>query len=65
MTSAKNKVISILDNRKRKSHIIQYKDVYVTKTGTVTEIDYSVAPAEPNNFTLITAHYYSETITAE
>ena len=65
LTSAKNKVISILENRKRKSHIVQYKDVYVTKTGTVTEIDYSVAPAEPNNFTLITAHYYSETLTAE
>lgn len=65
LTSAKNRVISILANRKRKSQIIDYKDVYVTKVGTVTEIDYSVAPAEPNNFTLITAHYYSETIAAE
>lgn len=62
LTSAKNKVISILANRKRKGHIIDYKDVYITKSGTVTEVDYSVAPAEPNNFTLITAHYYSETI---
>lgn len=65
LTSAKNRVISILADRKRKNHIIDYKDVYVTKTGTVTEVDYSVAPAEPNNFTLITAHYYSETISAE
>lgn len=62
LTSAKNKVISVLADRKRKGHIIDYKDVYITKSGTVTEVDYSVAPAEPNNFTLITAHYYSETI---
>lgn len=62
LTSAKNRVISILAERLRKGHIINYKDVYVTKNGTVTEVDYSVAPAEPNNFTLITAHYYSETI---
>lgn len=65
LTSAKNKVISVLDGRKRKGHIIDYKDVYLTKTGTVTTVDYSVAPAEPNNFTLVTAHYYSETVTAE
>ena len=65
LTSAKNKVLSILDARKRKGHIVDYKDVYVTKTGTVTEIDYSVAPAEPNNFTLITAHYYNQELSAE
>lgn len=63
LTSAKNAVISILSQRKSKGHIIAYKDVYLTKTGTVTEVDYSVAPAEPNNFTLITAHYYSATLT--
>lgn len=65
LTSAKNRVISVLDERKRKEHIIDYKNVYVTKSGTVVEIEYSVAPAEPNNFTLITAHYYSETITID
>lgn len=65
LTSAKNRAISILADRKRKEHIIDYKDVYVTKSGTVTEVEYSVAPAEPNNFTLITGHYYSEDISAE
>lgn len=65
LTSAKNRIISILDDRKRKNQIIDYKDVYVTKSGTVTEVDFSVAPAEPNNFTLITAHYYSQDISAE
>lgn len=64
LTSAKNKVISILADRKRKNHIVDYKDVYLVKTGTVTTVDYSVAPAEPNNFTLITAHFYSETLVA-
>lgn len=64
IVSAKNAIISILEERQRKGHIIAFKDVYVTKSGTVCEIEYSVAPAEPNNFTLITAHYYSETLTA-
>ena len=62
LTSAKNRVVSILQDRQRRGHVVAFKDVYVTKSGTVTEVDYSVAPAEPNNFTLITAHYYSEKI---
>lgn len=65
LTSAKNRVISILDVRKRKNHIVDYKGVYVVKNSGVTEVAYSVAPAEPNNFTLITAHYYSQTIEAK
>ena len=66
LTSAKNRVLSILFHRKNtKNQIIDYKDVYVTKTGTVTTVEYSVAPAEPNNFTLITGHYYSESISAD
>ena len=65
LTSAKNRVISILMQRKAKEHIVGFKDVYVTKTGTVTTIDYSVAPSEPNNFTLVTAHYYTETLSGE
>ncbi len=65
LTSAKNRVISVLSNRKLKNQIVDFKDVYVTKSGTVTTVDYSVAPAEPNNFTLITAHYYFEDISAE
>lgn len=62
LTSAQNRVISVLFNRKKNGHIIDYKDVYLTKTGTVTTVDYYVAPSEPNNFTLITGHYYSETL---
>lgn len=64
LTSAKNRVLSVLFMRKKKEYIIDYKDVYVSKTGTVTTVEYSVAPAEPNNFTLITGHYYSESISA-
>lgn len=62
ITSAKNKVISILKTRYDNGFIVAYKDVYVTKTGGTTYVDYSVAPAEPNNFTLITGHFYSETL---
>ena len=64
ITSAKNKVISILKTRYDNGFIVAFKDVYVTKTGGTTYVDYSVAPAEPNNFTLITGHFYSETLSA-
>ena len=64
LVSAKNRVISILQNRQRAGYILSFKDVYVVKEGGVTTVDYSVAAAEPNNFILITAHYYSETISA-
>ena len=64
MVSTKNAIISILQNRQRKGHIIAFKDVYVVKEGTVCEIEYMVAPAEPNNFALITAHFYSEPLEA-
>lgn len=65
LTSIKNRVISILFKRKLAEQIVEYKDVVVTKSGVVTYIDYSVAPAEPNNFILITAHYYSKELTVE
>lgn len=65
LQTAIDTVISILFKRKNKEHILAYKDVYIEKTGTVTEVNYSVAPAEPNNFTLITSHFYSETLSAE
>lgn len=65
LTSAKNKTISVLEKRKKKGHIVNYKNVSVVRNGTTTTIDYMVAPAEPNNFTLITAHYYAETLVAE
>ena len=64
ITSAKNKVISILTNRLNNGFIVGFGDVYVTKTGGTTYVDYSIAPAEPNNFTLITGHFYSETLSA-
>ena len=64
MESAKIAVISILQRRQLAGDILAFKDVFLTKVGTVTEVHYSVAPAEPNNFTLITGHYYSETLSA-
>lgn len=65
LTSAKNVVISVLQQRQLKGHILEFKDVSVIKDGMVIEVNYSVAPAEPNNFTLITAHFYSMTLIAE
>lgn len=62
LTSASNAVVSVLAKRVSSGDILEYKDVNVVKSGTVIEVNYSVAPTEPNNFTLITAHYYSSTI---
>ena len=62
LVSAENRVISILQARVRGGFIIAFKNVYLVKSGGTLQVDYSVAPAEPNNFTLITAHYYSETL---
>ena len=62
ISTAKNRIISILKTRYDNNYIVGYKDIYVTKSGGTTYIDYSIAPAEPNNFTLITGHFYSETL---
>lgn len=64
MESAKNHVVSILTNRLRKNQIVAFKNVKLTKVGTVTYVYFDIAPAEPNNFTLITAYFYSETLTS-
>ena len=64
VSSANNRVISILQNRMRNGYINGYKQVYVTFSDGVTYVNYSVAAAEPNNFTLITAHYYSQDLVA-
>lgn len=62
--SSKNAVLSILQERVRKGFILSYKGVYVTNSQGTTTVDYSVAAAEPNNFTLITSHYYSQSLSA-
>mgnify|MGYP007070201443 CR=1 FL=1 len=64
LVSAKNCVLSILQNRMRNGYINGYKGVSVTNSDGVTYVHYGVAAAEPNNFTLITAHYYSQDLVA-
>lgn len=62
LTSVKNIVVSILKDKVKDETIQEYKDVSVFKQGTVTYIDYSVAPSEPNNFTFVRGHFYSNPI---
>ena len=64
LTSVKNAVISVLQQSMKEPYecIVAYRDVKVYKEGGATYIEYAVAPAEPNNFTLITGHFYSETL---
>lgn len=62
--NAKVAIMSVLQRRQRMEQILAFKDIYIVKEGTIMEVHYSVAPAEPNNFTLITAHYYSESLSA-
>lgn len=60
--AAKNEVLSILFDRKNRGDIVDYKNVNVLKNGNTLFVEYNVAPAEPINFVLITAHYYTEPI---
>lgn len=62
LTTVKNIVVSILKDKVKDETIQEYKDVSVFKQGTVTYIDYSVAPSEPNNFTFVRGHFYSNPI---
>ena len=64
IVSAQNAILSILQNRMRDGYITGYKNVSVTNSDGITEVHYGVAAAEPNNFTLITAHYYSQELSA-
>lgn len=64
IVSAQNAILSILQNRMRDGYITGYKNVSVTNSNGITEVHYGVAAAEPNNFTLITAHYYSQELSA-
>ena len=64
LVSAKNRVLSILQERMRNGYINGYKSVALSNSNGVTYVHYGVAAAEPNNFTLITAHYYSQDLVA-
>ena len=64
LTTARNRVLSILQNRKRDEIIVAYKDVIVYKENGAVWVEYSVAPAEPTNFVLIKSHFYSEDLAA-
>lgn len=61
LSSIKNVVERILDNKKEKEQvIIDYKDVSVTSNGDVINVEYSCAPSQPNNFTFINGHFYAQ-----
>jgi hypothetical protein len=60
LTTARNRVISILQKRKKDEIIVAYKDVNVYKENDAVWVEYAVAPAEPTNFVLIKSHFYSE-----
>ena len=62
VTSCQNAVISFLKEKLRIEEILSYKNVSVKKDGKALYVEYEVAPVEPNNFVLITGHFYSEQI---
>lgn len=64
LTTARNRVISILQQRVKDEIIVAYKDVTVVKEKGAVWVEYSVAPAEPTNFVLIKSHFYSEDLVA-
>lgn len=60
LTSARNRILSILQQRVKNEIIVAYKDVNVYKQDGAVWVDYAVAPAEPTNFVLIQGHFYNE-----
>lgn len=65
LTTVKNVVERILDKKRdREQVIVAYKDVSVTANGGVINIEYACAPAQPNNFTFVKGHFYSEDLMA-
>lgn len=61
LTTLRNIVERILENKKSKEEVINdYKDVSVRSESDVIYIEYSAAPAQPNNFTFVTGHFYSK-----
>ena len=66
LTTIKNIVERVLDDKRdREEVIVAYKDVSVTSNGGVINISYACAPAQPNNFTFIKGHFYSEDLMIE
>ena len=61
LTTVYNTVVSILENKRDKEEVIvAFKDVNVYSKGQTIYVEYAAAPAQPNNFTLVTGHFYSE-----
>ena len=65
LTSIKNIVERILENKRDKEEVIvAFKDVDVTSKGDVINISYACAPSQPNNFTFVQGHFYSQDLMA-
>lgn len=61
LTTIKNIVERILEDKRDKEQVIvDYKDVSVVASQDVITIEYACAPTIPNNFTLVSGHFYSQ-----
>ena len=64
LESARNAVITILQDYVKRGIIVDYREVKITKKGDRTDIDAEVAPTEVNNFTFIKTAFYSQDVSA-
>lgn len=62
LESARNKVISILQDDKKKGIILDYRNVTIKKIRDKTLINFEVAPTQINNFTFIDITFVDEGI---
>lgn len=61
LTTIKNIVERILEDKRDKEQVIvDYKDVSVVASQDIITIEYACAPTIPNNFTLVSGHFYSQ-----
>ena len=65
LTTARNRILSILQNRVKQEVILAYNEVSVYKEDGIVWVEYEVAPAEPTNFVLIKSHFYSQDVAAD
>lgn len=61
LTTIKNIVVRILEKKRDKEEVIlAFKDVDIYTQDNAMFVSYACAPAQPNNFTFVTGHFYSE-----
>ena len=61
-SAVETKAIDELERAVREGNITAYRNIIVRFVGTIVYVDYEVAPVEPINFVLVTAHFVPDSV---